>query len=49
MLKSSAPAAVVEQDPLEYYDQLTAQIEVLLLTVLLTVRSRKKAKVEKEK
>lgn len=28
MLKSSAPAAVVEQDPLEYYEQLTAQIEV---------------------
>ena len=31
MLKSTAPAAVVEQDPLEYYDQLTSQIEVLLL------------------
>lgn len=31
MLKSSAPAAVVEQDPLEYYDQLTSQIEVQLL------------------
>lgn len=29
MLKSTAPAAVVEQDPLEYYDLLTAQIEVL--------------------
>ncbi|XP_042265559.1 inositol 1,4,5-trisphosphate receptor type 3 [Thunnus maccoyii] len=29
MLKSSAPAAVVEQDPLEYYDQLTAQIEIV--------------------
>lgn len=33
MLKSSAPAAVVEQDPLEYYDQLTAQIEVRLLVL----------------
>lgn len=31
MLKSSAPAAVVEQDPLEYYEQHTAQIEVALL------------------
>lgn len=31
MLKSSAPAPVVEQDPLEYYEQLTSQIEVLLL------------------
>ncbi|XP_077567065.1 inositol 1,4,5-trisphosphate-gated calcium channel ITPR3 [Stigmatopora nigra] len=29
MLKSSIPAAVVEQDPLEYYDQLTAQIEIV--------------------
>lgn len=29
MLKSSAPAAVVEQDPLEYYEQHTAQIEVV--------------------
>ncbi|XP_029011065.1 inositol 1,4,5-trisphosphate receptor type 3 isoform X2 [Betta splendens] len=29
MLKSSAPAAVVEQDPLEYYEQLTAQIEIV--------------------
>ncbi|XP_026189008.1 inositol 1,4,5-trisphosphate-gated calcium channel ITPR3 isoform X2 [Mastacembelus armatus] len=29
MLKSTAPAAVVEQDPLEYYDQLTAQIEIV--------------------
>ncbi|KAE8292691.1 Inositol 1,4,5-trisphosphate receptor type 3 IP3 receptor isoform 3 [Larimichthys crocea] len=29
MLKSSAPAAVVEQDPLEYYDQLTSQIEIV--------------------
>ncbi|XP_029911176.1 inositol 1,4,5-trisphosphate-gated calcium channel ITPR3 isoform X2 [Myripristis murdjan] len=29
MLKSSAPAAVMEQDPLEYYDQLTAQIEIV--------------------
>ncbi|XP_041654917.1 inositol 1,4,5-trisphosphate receptor type 3 [Cheilinus undulatus] len=29
MLKSSAPAAVVEQDPLEYYDLLTAQIEIV--------------------
>lgn len=28
MLKSGGPAAVVEQDPLEYYDQLTSQIEV---------------------
>lgn len=35
MLKSSVPAAVVEQDPLEYYDQLTSQIEVLLLLKLL--------------
>ncbi|KAK2898150.1 inositol 1,4,5-trisphosphate receptor type 3 isoform X2 [Channa argus] len=29
MLKSSAPAVVVEQDPLEYYEQLTAQIEIV--------------------
>ncbi|KAM9750737.1 inositol 1,4,5-trisphosphate-gated calcium channel ITPR3 isoform 2-T2 [Menidia menidia] len=29
MLKSTAPAAVVEQDPLEYYEQLTAQIEIV--------------------
>ncbi|KAM6930006.1 inositol 1,4,5-trisphosphate-gated calcium channel ITPR3 [Lycodopsis pacificus] len=29
MLKSSAPAAVVEQDPLEYYDLLTSQIEIV--------------------
>ncbi|TWW56362.1 inositol 1,4,5-trisphosphate receptor type 3 isoform X1 [Takifugu flavidus] len=29
MLKSSAPAAVVEQDPLEYYEQHTAQIEIV--------------------
>ncbi|KAM9343195.1 inositol 1,4,5-trisphosphate-gated calcium channel ITPR3 [Pholidichthys leucotaenia] len=29
MLKSSAPAAVVEQDPLDYYDKLTAQIEIV--------------------
>uniref|UniRef100_A0A673APG1 Inositol 1,4,5-trisphosphate receptor n=1 Tax=Sphaeramia orbicularis TaxID=375764 RepID=A0A673APG1_9TELE len=29
MLKSSAPATVAEQDPLEYYDQLTAQIEIV--------------------
>ncbi|XP_026223941.1 inositol 1,4,5-trisphosphate receptor type 3 isoform X2 [Anabas testudineus] len=29
MLKSSVPAAVVEQDPLEYYEQLTAQIEIV--------------------
>ncbi|KAM9350729.1 inositol 1,4,5-trisphosphate-gated calcium channel ITPR3 [Symphorus nematophorus] len=29
MLKSSAPAAVVEQDPLEFYDQLTSQIEIV--------------------
>ncbi|XP_015250029.1 PREDICTED: inositol 1,4,5-trisphosphate receptor type 3 [Cyprinodon variegatus] len=29
MLKSTAPAEVVEQDPLEYYDQLTAQIEIV--------------------
>ncbi|CAK6983751.1 inositol 1%2C4,5-trisphosphate receptor type 3 [Scomber scombrus] len=29
MLTSSAPAAVVEQDPLEYYDLLTAQIEIV--------------------
>ncbi|XP_071314903.1 inositol 1,4,5-trisphosphate-gated calcium channel ITPR3 isoform X1 [Trachinotus anak] len=29
MLKSTAPAAVVEQDPLEYYDQLTSQIEIV--------------------
>ncbi|KAM4609857.1 LOW QUALITY PROTEIN: inositol 1,4,5-trisphosphate-gated calcium channel ITPR3-like [Polymixia lowei] len=29
MLKSSGPAAVVEQDPLEYYAQLTAQIEIV--------------------
>ncbi|XP_041860303.1 inositol 1,4,5-trisphosphate receptor type 3 isoform X1 [Melanotaenia boesemani] len=29
MLTSSAPAAVVEQDPLEYYEQLTAQIEIV--------------------
>lgn len=35
MLKSTAPAAVVEQDPLEYYEQLTAQIEVRLLLMLM--------------
>ncbi|XP_007578278.1 inositol 1,4,5-trisphosphate-gated calcium channel ITPR3 isoform X1 [Poecilia formosa] len=29
MLKSSAPAEVVDQDPLEYYDQHTAQIEIV--------------------
>uniref|UniRef100_H3CDP2 Inositol 1,4,5-trisphosphate receptor n=1 Tax=Tetraodon nigroviridis TaxID=99883 RepID=H3CDP2_TETNG len=29
MLKSSAPAAVVEQDPLEFYEQHTAQIEIV--------------------
>uniref|UniRef100_G3N4V8 Inositol 1,4,5-trisphosphate receptor n=1 Tax=Gasterosteus aculeatus TaxID=69293 RepID=G3N4V8_GASAC len=29
MLKSSTPAAVVEQDPLEYYDLLTSQIEIV--------------------
>ncbi|XP_029290992.1 inositol 1,4,5-trisphosphate-gated calcium channel ITPR3 isoform X2 [Cottoperca gobio] len=29
MLKSTAPAVVVEQDPLEYYDQLTSQIEIV--------------------
>ncbi|MEQ2163341.1 Inositol 1,4,5-trisphosphate receptor type 3, partial [Goodea atripinnis] len=29
MLKSTAPAEVVEQDPLEYYEQLTAQIEIV--------------------
>uniref|UniRef100_A0A3B4XD90 Inositol 1,4,5-trisphosphate receptor n=1 Tax=Seriola lalandi dorsalis TaxID=1841481 RepID=A0A3B4XD90_SERLL len=29
MLKSTAPAAVVEQDPLEFYDQLTSQIEIV--------------------
>lgn len=29
MLKSSAPAEVEEQDPLEYYDQLTSQIEIV--------------------
>ncbi|XP_056279702.1 inositol 1,4,5-trisphosphate receptor type 3 isoform X2 [Pseudoliparis swirei] len=29
MLKSSAPAAVVEQDPLEYYELLTSQIEIV--------------------
>ncbi|KAG7242347.1 hypothetical protein INR49_023906 [Caranx melampygus] len=29
MLKSTAPAAVVEQDPLEFYEQLTAQIEIV--------------------
>uniref|UniRef100_A0A4W6FSH0 Inositol 1,4,5-trisphosphate receptor n=1 Tax=Lates calcarifer TaxID=8187 RepID=A0A4W6FSH0_LATCA len=29
MLKSTAPAAVVEQDPLEFYDQTTAQIEIV--------------------
>ncbi|XP_053174093.1 inositol 1,4,5-trisphosphate receptor type 3 [Scomber japonicus] len=29
MLTSTAPAAVVEQDPLEYYDLLTAQIEIV--------------------
>uniref|UniRef100_A0A3Q3WHC1 Inositol 1,4,5-trisphosphate receptor n=1 Tax=Mola mola TaxID=94237 RepID=A0A3Q3WHC1_MOLML len=29
MLKSTAPAAIVEQDPLEYYDLLTAQIEIV--------------------
>lgn len=37
MLKSSAPATIVEQDPLEYYDQLTAQIEVQLLLLLLLI------------
>ena len=31
MLKSTAPAAVVDQDPLEYYELLTSQIEVLLM------------------
>lgn len=34
MLKSTTPTAVVEQDPLEYYEQLTSQIEVLLLLIL---------------
>ncbi|XP_010781874.1 inositol 1,4,5-trisphosphate receptor type 3-like, partial [Notothenia coriiceps] len=29
MLKSTAPAVVVEQDPLEYYDMLTSQIEIV--------------------
>ncbi|KAM9828211.1 inositol 1,4,5-trisphosphate-gated calcium channel ITPR3 isoform 3-T4 [Syngnathus typhle] len=29
MLKSSIPTAVLEQDPLEYYDMLTAQIEIV--------------------
>ncbi|TDH11017.1 hypothetical protein EPR50_G00081930 [Perca flavescens] len=29
MLKSTAPAVVVEQDPLEYYEQLTSQIEIV--------------------
>ncbi|KAK5895238.1 hypothetical protein CesoFtcFv8_011850 [Champsocephalus esox] len=29
MLKSTAPAVVVEQDPLEYYDLLTSQIEIV--------------------
>ncbi|XP_028308141.1 inositol 1,4,5-trisphosphate-gated calcium channel ITPR3 [Gouania willdenowi] len=29
MLKSSPPAAVQEQDPLEFYDQLTSQIEIV--------------------
>nr|XP_057941160.1 inositol 1,4,5-trisphosphate receptor type 3 [Doryrhamphus excisus] len=29
MLKSSIPTAVVEQDPLEYYDLLTSQIEIV--------------------
>ncbi|XP_062246937.1 inositol 1,4,5-trisphosphate receptor type 3 isoform X2 [Platichthys flesus] len=29
MLKSTAPAAVVEQDPLEYYELLTSQIEIV--------------------
>ncbi|KAF7210487.1 transcript variant X2 [Nothobranchius furzeri] len=29
MLKSSAPVDVVEQDPLEFYDQLTSQIEIV--------------------
>uniref|UniRef100_A0A8C2YVU7 Inositol 1,4,5-trisphosphate receptor n=1 Tax=Cyclopterus lumpus TaxID=8103 RepID=A0A8C2YVU7_CYCLU len=29
MLKSSVPAAVVEQDPLEYYELLTSQIEIV--------------------
>uniref|UniRef100_A0A8C9YMZ2 Inositol 1,4,5-trisphosphate receptor n=1 Tax=Sander lucioperca TaxID=283035 RepID=A0A8C9YMZ2_SANLU len=29
MLKSSAPAVVMEQDPLEYYEQLTSQIEIV--------------------
>ncbi|XP_058499615.1 inositol 1,4,5-trisphosphate receptor type 3 isoform X2 [Solea solea] len=29
MLKSTAPAVVVEQDPLEFYEQLTAQIEIV--------------------
>ncbi|KAM7404201.1 hypothetical protein PAMP_011568 [Pampus punctatissimus] len=29
MLKSSVPAAVVEQDPLDYYEQLTSQIEIV--------------------
>lgn len=37
MLKSSAPAAVVEQDPLEYYDLLTSQIEVTQMPLLLTL------------
>lgn len=36
MLKSSAPAAVVEQDPLEFYEQHTAQIEVQLLILICT-------------
>ncbi|XP_047186966.1 inositol 1,4,5-trisphosphate receptor type 3 isoform X2 [Scophthalmus maximus] len=29
MLKSTAPAAVVDQDPLEYYELLTSQIEIV--------------------
>ncbi|KAM3872536.1 inositol 1,4,5-trisphosphate-gated calcium channel ITPR3 isoform 2-T2 [Diretmus argenteus] len=29
MLKSTAPATVVEQDPLEHYETLTAQIEIV--------------------
>ncbi|XP_019743314.1 inositol 1,4,5-trisphosphate-gated calcium channel ITPR3 [Hippocampus comes] len=29
MLKSSIPTAIVEQDPLEYYDMLTSQIEIV--------------------
>ncbi|XP_068181041.1 inositol 1,4,5-trisphosphate-gated calcium channel ITPR3 isoform X4 [Antennarius striatus] len=29
MLKSKAPSDVVEQDPLEYYEQLTSQIEIV--------------------